>query len=368
MVETGGVIDCDVHNRWRSAREFLPYLEPTYQDFLLRGQGGGGDHLPLAGRAWLHPENYVRADAYGADGSLPGTDYELMREQLLDRYDLDYAILITEAYESSSLANVGYAAAIARAHNDWLVDTWLPLDPRLKGSMLVAPQDPRAAAEEIRRLGGHPDIVQVIVSSSAQRPYGDPYYHPIWDAANEIGLPVAAHLGATAGVNATPFACGPPTYYLEFRALLAQAGMTHVTSLIVQGVFEKFPNTRFVLVELGATWLPYTLWKLDTDWRSLRRETPWLRRRPSEYARDHIRLTTQPLEDPDDKGKLWAVLDAMHGREMLMFASDYPHWDFDDPTMVQLPPEWRDDVLDGNARRLYGLPSRAEAGPGRVTA
>jgi len=356
------MIDCDVHNRWRRAREFLPYLDPYHRDFLVRGQGGG-DNLPSATRPWLHPENYLRTDAAPADGGFPGTDYELMKEQLLDRYGVDYAILTGEAYDLSTIANVRYAAALARAYNDWLVDTWLALDPRLKGSMVVAPQDPAAAADEIRRVGERPDIVQVLVSSASQRPYGDPFYHPIWDAAAEIGLPVAVHLGGTAGVNATPFACGPPTYYIEFRALLCQAGMTHVTSLIAQGVFERFPGFRVVFVELGATWLPYLLWKLDTDWRALRKETPWLMRLPSEYAREHIRLTTQPLEEPDDVEKLWAVLDAMHGREILMFATDYPHWDFDDPVLVKIPREWRDDVMDGNARTFYGLPARVADAP-----
>lgn len=350
------MIDCDVHNCWKSAREFLPYLDPYFRDFLERGQGGG-ESFPAATRAWLHPENYVRVDAIPSDGGAPGSDYALMREQLLDRYQLDYAILNGEAYDVSTIANVRYAAALARAYNDWLIETWLPRDPRFKGSMLVAPQDPASAAEEIRRVGHRSDIVQVLVSSGAQRPYGDPFYYPIWEAAAELDLPVAMHLGGTAGLNSNAFSCGHPTYYVEFHALVCQNGMTHLVSLICQGVFERLPNLRVVLVELGSAWLPGLMWRLDNDWKALRKETPWVRRLPSEYAREHVRLTTQPLEVPADKEKLWAVLEAFEMREMLMFATDYPHWDFDDPTMIGLPPAWKDDVLDGNARKLYGLPS-----------
>jgi uncharacterized protein len=101
--------------------------------------------------------------------------------------------------------------------------------------------------------------------------------------------------------------------------------------------------------------LPALLWRLDADYKALRKETPWLKRLPSEYAREHIRLTTQPLEQPKEKRHLWAALEAMHGREVLLFASDYPHWDFDDPATLELPPEWESEVFDGNARRLYGL-------------
>src|SRR5439155_9130514 len=96
----------------------------------------------------------------------------------------EYAVLTgDEQIEISTLANAPLASALVRAANDWLVEEWLPRDPRLKGSLVVAPQDPSTAAAEIRRLGGHPDIVQVLVSSGSQRPYGDPFYHPIWDAA-----------------------------------------------------------------------------------------------------------------------------------------------------------------------------------------
>jgi predicted TIM-barrel fold metal-dependent hydrolase len=124
----------------------------------------------------------MRYDAIPPGGGHPGSDYALMREQLLDRYNLDYAILNgEEAIEISTLANPHYASALARACNDWMLERWLPRDARFKGSLVVAPQDPVGAAQEIRRMGSHPDLVQVLVSSGAQRPYGDPFYHPIWE-------------------------------------------------------------------------------------------------------------------------------------------------------------------------------------------
>ena len=91
----------------------------------------------------------------------------------------------------------------------------------------------------------------------------------------------------------------------------------------------------------------------------LRKETPWLKRLPSEYAHDHIRLTTQPLEQPRVMEHLWESLADIHAEDMLLFSSDYPHWDFDDPSLLRLPPAWKDKILDGNARELYGLPARS---------
>jgi predicted TIM-barrel fold metal-dependent hydrolase len=363
------IIDCDVHNGWTSSRDLLPYLDPYFRDFLERGElPGGRDSFPHAHRPWLHPEGFLRTDAVPSDGGTPGSDYGLVREQLLDRYGIEYAVLTgEEAIEVSTLANPYLATALARAYNDWMVDTWLPRDPRLRGSLVVAPQDPHAAAAEVRRLGGHPGIVQVLVSSGSQRPYGDPFYHPIWEAAAEVGLPAAVHLGGQGGVNSNPTGCGPPTFFVEAHALLCETGMGHVASMICHGVFERLPSLKFVLIECGVAWLPAILWRLDADYKALRKETPWLKMLPSEYAREHVRMTTQPLEQPPDTRHLWSVLEAIDGEHTLLYASDYPHWDFDDPTLLPLPPAWKERVFYENARELYGLPARA-AEPAAVAA
>jgi predicted TIM-barrel fold metal-dependent hydrolase len=355
------LIDCDVHNQWPSAEVLLPFLEPPFRDYLERGEiPGPPGALPHGHRPWVHPEGFKRTDVLAPEDGDTTAHYQALRAQLLDRYDLEYAILTgEEAIEVSTLANARYASALARAYNDWLVAEWLPRDARLRGSLVVAPQDPHGAAAEIRRLGEHAGIVQVLVSTGSERPYGDPFYSPIWEAAAELGLPLAAHLGGQGGINANPTGCGPPTFFWEAHALFAETGMGHVASVIAHGIFERFPSMRFVLIECGVAWLPALLWRLDADYKALRKETPWLRRLPSEYAREHIRLTTQPFEQPEDKAHLQAVLEAMHGREVLLFASDYPHWDFDDPTTIELPESWRADVFEGNARSLYGLPAAA---------
>jgi predicted TIM-barrel fold metal-dependent hydrolase len=354
------MIDSDVHNTWASAEELLPFMDRSFRDYLTRGElPGGRDSFPHAHRPWLHPEGFMRTDAVPSGGGTPGSDYELLREQLLDRYGVEFAILTgDEAIEVSTLANAPLASALARASNDWLIDAWLPRDPRLKGSLVVAPQDPAAAAAEIRRLGGHPDLVQVLVSSGSQRPYGDPFYHPIWDAAAEVGLPVAAHLGGQGGINVNPTGCGPATFFWEAHALLCETGMGHVASVIAHGIFEKWPSMKFVLIECGVAWLPAILWRLDADYKALRKETPWLKRLPSEYAADHIRLTSQPLEQPPQNRHLWAVLEAIQAERTVLFASDYPHWDFDEPALLPLPPAWRERIFGENARELYGLPRR----------
>ncbi len=349
------MIDCDVHNDWENVNVLEPYLEPYFRDYLVRGETPGPGIMPKSTRPWFHQEGFLRADVTPPSLN-PGSDYKLMREKILDRYD--YAILTAEeVIWVSTLANPYYATALARAHKDWMIETWLPKDKRFKGSIVVAPQDPQAAAAEIRRVGGHPDIVQVLVTTGAPRPYGEPFYHPIWEAASELGLVIAAHLGGEVGQH-SPVACGLQTFFWEAHALLCQMGMAHVASFIAHGVFEKWPNLTFLIIEGGVAWLPGILWRLDKDYKALRKETPWLKRLPSEYARNHIRLATQPLEEPENRQHLWNVLEAIDGQHTLVYASDYPHWDYDNPEQLQIPPEWRGNIMDTNARKMYGLPPK----------
>ena len=347
------MIDCDVHNDWTTAEVLFPYINPVFKDYLERGERPGPrGAFPHANRPWLHPEGLMRSDLTG-DGH-PGAHFEVMKQTLLDAYRYDYAILTGEqGIEISTLGNPHFASALAQAHNDWMLDTWLTFDSRLRGSLIVAPQDPDGAAAEIRRVGHRIEFVQVLVSSGSYRPYGDPFYHPIWEAAVEVGLPVAIHLGGQGGRNYNPIGCGPTTFFWETHALLAETGMAHIASLIAHGVFEKWPDLKFLLVECGVAWAGPILWRLDADYKALRNETPWLKRLPSEYFRDHIRLATQPLEQPPNRDHLWAVLEAIDGQYTLLFASDYPHRDFEDPARLNIPPEWRARVFDTNAREFY---------------
>jgi predicted TIM-barrel fold metal-dependent hydrolase len=351
------MIDADVHENLNSIDDLLPYLPEVYREHILHG-GYAGIGFPEY--HWTHPEGFWRRDAFPPTGGPPGSDYEMLRRQLLDAYGIEYAILTGEdILTASAMASPHLASALCTAYNDWLCEHWLGRDPRLKGSIAVATQDAEAAAAEIRRIGGHPDIVQVLLPSGARAAYGHPQYRPIFEAVEEMGLVVGIHVGADGcGTMGAPTATGWPTYYIEWHTLLATAMMSHLVSLVCQGVFERFTKLRVTLIEAGVCWLPGVLWRLDANYKALRMEVPWVTRLPSEYVRDHVRLTTQPLERPPRTRDLRALLEIV-GSEMLLFATDYPHWDFDNPEFLPLADEWAEDVLDSNARTWYGLPTRA---------
>ena len=119
----------------------------------------------------------------------------------------------------------------------------------------------------------------------------------------------------------------------------------------------RFPDLAIVLVESGFTWLPPLMWRLDKNWKGLRREVPWVDRLPSEMIRESMRLTAQPLDAPhDEPARLREVLDRLGSDRMLMFATDYPHHQFDDPTHAA-PAGLSADArfLGGNALATYRL-------------
>ena len=130
-----------------------------------------------------------------------------------------------------------------------------------------------------------------------------------------------------------------------------------VTSLIMEGVTERFPDLKFVLIECGFAWAPSLGWRLDKLWNRMRTEVPQVKRPPSEYIRDRFWYTTQPIEETEEPGHLREIIDWI-GWDRLLFSTDYPHWDFDDPRYtfrIQLTDAERQGVFRDNARKVFRL-------------
>jgi predicted TIM-barrel fold metal-dependent hydrolase len=136
--------------------------------------------------------------------------------------------------------------------------------------------------------------------------------------------------------------------------IIAQA---HLISLISEGVFERFPRLKIVLQEMGYAWVPGVMWRLDQEWRSLRTEIPWVKRPPSEYILERVRFTSQPNAEPPEPEQHLQILEMMHAEETLLFSSDYPHWDFDNPRQVfrEAPDDLRKRIYSENAAEFFGL-------------
>jgi len=173
----------------------------------------------------------------------------------------------------------------------------------------------------------------------------------------EHGLPVITHVGGDVMNKGGWCAGGLPTTRAEHYTLLDQAGMHNLTSLIVQGVFEDLPELRVLFNEYGFAWVPWVLWGLDARYQILKRESPGLRKLPSEYFREHVWMSTQPFVSEAEASRVIELLGTFGGMEnQICYSSDFPHWDAEWPHHItpRLPKAWRPKVLAENAARLFG--------------
>ena len=354
------LVDCDVHQTVEKTEDLHPYLAPVYRQQAseqgIRFPGSGSFNVANdAARTDLA----TNCDLPKHDGRQMGTTYELLRAQHLDLWNVDKVLLTgASVYGASILPDPDFAAALCRAFNDWTIEHWLEKDARLMMALAVNVNDPALAVAEIERLGDDPRVRAIILPTGSRMPYGNRFYHPIWEACERHGLAVAIHPGNEgAGMAGSPTGVGYPTYYIETRMARPQMAMAHAVSLIAEGVFEKYPRLKVLFDEVDQFWAVGLMWHMDADWKSLRDQTPWVRRLPSEYFRGHIRVGSQPMLEPENTEQFFCMLDAMHAEETLVFASDWPHWDWDDPatTFPKLPERLHQRVFADNARELFGL-------------
>ena len=204
--------------------------------------------------------NASRRDAYPPEGGMQGSSLAFMQKQLLDPNNVVLGVL-NPLKTGQGLRNHDLAAAICSAINDWQIEKWTSKDSRLKGSIVVANEDGLTAAKEIRKRAGDKNYVQVLLLSRNVEPLGQRRYWPIYEAAEEAGLPVGVHAFGFGGNPIT--ASGWPSYYIEEMVGHSQCQQTALASIVLEGVFERFPKLKMVMIEAGFGWAPSLAWRLD---------------------------------------------------------------------------------------------------------
>jgi predicted TIM-barrel fold metal-dependent hydrolase len=217
-------------------------------------------------------------------------------------------------------------------------------------------------------MGAHPKMVGVLMAGNGLgKPFGHPLYHPIYRAAAAQSLPIVIHAGGDASPNTLSAATagGPVATYAEHHLLAAQALMTHIVSLIGQGVFAKYPDLQVLVVAGGLTWIPSLVWRFNMEFNALRRDAPWMKGKPEDYFYKNIRVSTYPFDPAPSHNQMSQLLEAdpeLQG--VLCFASGYPNWDTDRPKAVAewLPHPWVKSVLYQNALTLFRWSGAEEEG------
>lgn len=367
--EQFGIIDCDVHpyDFHSSRTSILGRLPQRWRDYaseygLTRPGSPGGDRP-------RHREFSSRWDTEPLDNSIPMSNSEFAREQLLDKFDITAAMLNDipgYLFNGARSTPRELAGEMCRAMNDEREEKWFSADERWHGSITTPYEAPEMAVREIQRRMDSPyrdQWRQVILAPDNLAPPGHKKYWPIYEICEEYGLPIGFHV--LSSHRLTP--SGTPNYYFEEHVDWAAQNFPLISSFIFEGVFERFPNLKIALIELGWTWAVPLAWRMDAAYRLMHTEVPHLERLPSEYLRDHVWYTTQPMEEPEEGRWVDDVLEMFEKSGMadkLMYSSDYPHWDFDEPNALprNMSDGQRRSILGGNASSLYGIDLKPNSG------
>lgn len=286
--------------------------------------------------------------------------HEDIREILSKEFHVDYPI-IDPLPDLNTIKQNDKAVAIMRATNEMLIERFLDEDEDMYGLLTLIPHDPDACAEEIDRLASEDQIVGAFWNTSGVRtPLGDPQYDVVYQAAEDAGIPLVYHGAATPGME-----IDFPILQYEMNTYFGNHSLTHVfsqlmnlTSLIENGIPEKFPDLDFIFKEVGISWITQ-MYRLNREYKERKPEIPLLEKTPEKYIRDQFYISTQPLEEPEDERHIKQLLE-MVGADMLMFSTDYPHFDFDSTEsflqkLSNFSGEEQEKILHKNASEVYGI-------------
>ena len=245
--------------------------------------------------------------------------------------------------------------AFCRALNDWLAKEWLDKDARLRGSIVIPTQSVEKSVAEIERCAKDKRFVQVLMLVMGDMPLGQARLLADLCRGRTAGPDRSASTPAAPITTRRPRSAGAPTTS-RITSRRRTAFQTQLTSLIVEGVFARHPNLKMVMLECGFTWLPAYLWRLHKFWRGIRMETPWVDRAPLEIVRSNIRFSLQPVDAPPDPATLNRLFDHMQSDELLLFSTDYPHWQFDGDEVLPpgLSPDLVRKIMIDNPLATYG--------------
>ena len=302
-------------------------------------------------------EGYWRATTGSIDPTVASglfarlTDFGETRLEAMDRAGIARAVLSIAGPGVQSERDAAVARRRAREANDFLAREVEKRPDRYSGFAHLAMQDPRAAADELERCLRELKFCGAMVNGHTNGQYLDhPALHPFWERAEALQATIYIH-------PADPITPSPA---LEGHDGLRRATWewgfetgSHALRLVFGGVFDRFPRARIALGHLGET-LPYLLWRFDSRAKLYRVA---LEKRPSDYIRQNIVVTTSGMCSPEPLNCALAAL----GTDRVMFAADYPFESAQEAGQfldeVPLAQGVREDVAFRNAVSRLGLPT-----------
>jgi predicted TIM-barrel fold metal-dependent hydrolase len=288
------------------------------------------------------------------DGSASHKFVELAR-RAMDALQVDYQIVFPTAMLTLGMHPVDeIEAALSKAYNRWMCERILPEDPRVKGLLYLPFNTPEACEELVANYAGDPNVIGFSICSTRNKPVHHNSYMRLYKMIEETGKPLAFH----SGFNWSDPSLLQLNRFISMHALsFVHYSLIHMTNWIMNAMPERFPKIKLVWVESGLAWIPFLMQRLDHEYLMRVSEAPGLKKLPSEYMQDMF-YTSQPLERGNLK-LLQATFEAMNAETQLLYASDWPHWDFDTPASITTIPfltdEAKRNILGLNAARIFNL-------------
>jgi predicted TIM-barrel fold metal-dependent hydrolase len=356
------IADVDSHHYENECYdEFLPYIDnDVLRHLVLAGRVKGRQALmptqvsfqDMGGRITRYP---LRASEK-TSGKL--RDVEL-GQRWMDAMSVDYACLFPTLLLSIGLhPSTEMEIELTFAYNRWLTEVVLPQAEGRYYSMLCLPfSEPDEALRQVETFGGREHVTGFMITAVRSLPVHHNSYMKVYRAMEERGLALCFHSAINIGepvfksLNrfASVHALGFPFY-----------NILHMTNWVTNGLGERFPKLPVIWIEGGLAWVPFLMQRLDHEFMLRSSEYPLLKKKPSDYMRD-MYYASQPLERVD-AGALECTFRMINAETQVLYASDYPHWDFDLPSTIWdlafLSEKAKHNILGGTAARLFGLKPR----------
>ena len=360
------IVDCDAHHyENENFNEILPFIEnDVLRQLTLSGRAKGRNSIvpgqvgyqDMGGRVTRYP---LRMTEKTEPGRL--RDVQL-GERWMDAMGVDYSCLFP-----TGMLNVGLhpqkemEVELCWAYNRWLTEVVLPENHGRFYTQLALPlSDAEASLRQVETFGGRKGVTGFMVTTVRTLPVHDNSLMKVYRAIEERGLSLAFHSGPNWG---EPVFKGLNRFISVHALGFSFYNILHCTNWVINGMGERFPKLPVIWIESGLAWIPFLMQRLDHEYMMRPSEAPLLKKKPSDYMRDMF-YSTQPMEIQDMEA-LETTFRMMNAETQLMYASDYPHWDFDLPsTIYDLPflsEKAKHNILGGTAARLFKLPPRNEA-------
>ncbi|MBO6784051.1 MAG: amidohydrolase family protein [Alphaproteobacteria bacterium] len=356
------IVDIDSHvSDDRNWPEIMDYIEdPVIRDAASAFGDGSKRGAFLNSTPGLQWQNVWGRIPHGQGLKEPieddGTPREIvLARKCIDEMGLDYQIVFPNALLFLGMHPVPEMEVhLATAYNRWLVERVLPEDPRVRAMLYLPFNNPSAAEETVRRFLGKPGVAGFLVTSSRHKPVHANEYMRLYAMLEEADQVLGFHTH----LNWQDEYTSQLNRFISMHAIsFVLCNLVHLTNWVINGLPERFPKLNVMWIESGIAWLGFVAQRLDHEYMMRTSEAPLLKKLPSEYMRDMF-YTTQPMERSNE-ALLAATMDAVNADTQMLYASDWPHWDFDLPSVIWdlpfLDETARRNILGYNAARIFNL-------------